>query len=411
VKSLRIARHAARNLVSRPFQSLLLVLSGAAGILSVVIVDGLSSGVEKQLQALITDWRGQHVISAFGRRVRMPDGRVCEQNSLTTDDMDALSRELKEYATLYPRISMPATVDAGGSHRRMDVTAVGNDYFRLSEWFTVAGEPLTADDEANSERVSVIGNTLAVGFFGDANAAVGNNLRINGFLFRIKGVLEPRGRNVIGEEVDEVIFVPFTTASRRVFCVQGLRAIGYEVHAIGQEDYFRNRIRTLLRQRHQLKPGEDDDFRVTDPKWLREMYAGAFASRRRLGLVLMFIASAMAIAVIANVMLLSVQQRRVEIGLKRAVGGTRRDIQVEIFCHTALLALAAAGIAISIYAATVTILPSIFDIAPGFSSFPLAFTWKTMVYASLLAIVIAVASGAAPARRAAKLDPAEALRQ
>src|SRR5205823_10704597 len=182
---------------------------------------------------------------------------------------------------------------------------------------------------------------LAHDFFGSSAAAVGAAVRINGVPLRVKGVLEKRGRSVTGEDYDDVVFVPVSTDERRLFCVDGLRGIGYTVDDPRNDVVVTGGISSLLRDRHHLAAGAKDDFHILDPASLKEMYVGAFRTKERLVMLITVIAGAIGIATVANVVLLSVQQRRFEIGLRRAVGATKRDIVMQITLEVLLIAVCA----------------------------------------------------------------------
>jgi putative ABC transport system permease protein len=407
--TLRRLRHFIAGITARPLHTLMLILCFSLSVIAASTVQGLTAGISAQLARLISDWRNQRLIAAWGKQYTDSGGRICERNSITHADLDSLRATFTGRATFYPRQMASAAVDAAGSHRQLDVRAVGEDYFRLSQWYTDAGIPLTKEDDEAVARVCVVGATLARDFFGETRAAVGTTLRINGVPLRIKGVLERRGRSVTGEDYDEAIFVPVSTIERRLACIEGLRGIGYTIDDAGNDTALTQSMASLLRERHHLPPGTKDDFHIVDPSSLKEMYVGAFQTKERLVALITAIAAVIGIATVANVVLLSVRQRRFEIGLRRAVGATRRDIVVQITLEVLLIALCAAAVGILVYAAAAWLLPRLLRL-PSFSSFPLVFSPATVLTAAGTAVLIGFLASVVPARAAARVNPTDALR-
>lgn len=191
--TLRRLRHFAGGVAARPLHTAMLVLCVALSVATASMIEGLTEGVGRQLERLIADWRNQRLVAAWGRPYVDGAGRTCERNSITHGDLDALRATLGSRAAFYPRQFAAASVDAAGSHRQLGVRGATEDYFRLAQWYTDAGVPLSDEDEQGAARVCVLGATLAHDFFGNAPAAVGAIVRVNGTPLRVKGVLEARG--------------------------------------------------------------------------------------------------------------------------------------------------------------------------------------------------------------------------
>jgi len=406
----RRLRHFMGGITARPLHTAMLILCVSLSVAAASMIQGLTEGVGRQLQRLIADWRNQRAIAAWGRPYVGADGRKCERNSLTQGDLDALRRALAGRAVFYPRQMASASVDALGSHRQLTVRGATEDYFRLAQWYTEIGAPLSEEDERSAARVCLLGVTVARDFFGNPAAAVGTTIRVNGTPLRVKGVLEAHGRSVTGEDNDEVLFAPASTVERRLTCVEGLRGIGYMVEDSRNDAMVTASIVSILRERHHLAAGTKDDFHVLDPNSLRQMYAGAFRTKERLIMLITAIAAVIGIATVANVVLLSVQQRRFEIGLRRAVGATRRDIIVQITAEVLVIALGAAVLGMAIYAAFAAVVPHLAELAPRWSSFPLVVSLRTILTAAATAVIIGLLSSIAPARAAARVNPTDALR-
>lgn len=402
--------HVLRNVAARPAHAAALMLCVGTAVLSAAMVQGLAGGVGRQLDALIADWRNQRVIAAYGRSSVGPDGRRCETNTLTDGDLAALQTALGDRATFYPRLIGGALLEANGAHRQMDIRAIGTAYFRFAQWYTATGDPLTDDDEALSEKVCVLGAAIADQFFGNAATAVGKILRINGAPFRVKGVLERRGRNVTGEDLDTMLYIPVSTARKRTFCVQGLRGIGYVITDPDDDDRATGVILSTLRARHRIAPDAKDDFDIVDPRAVRRMYTGAFRTKERMIGLVTIIAALLGIAVVANVTLLAVQQRRAEIGLKRAIGATRLDVISEIVAETIVVAIGGAILGLGVFTAAWATIPRLTLVAGQLSSFPLAFSWPTALAGAGTAVAIGMIAAIIPSRAAARLEPADTLR-
>jgi putative ABC transport system permease protein len=282
------------------------------------------------------------------------------------------------------------------------------DYPEIRQWALASGRFYDAADQAGATKVCVVGQTVARQLFGGADP-VGQVIRIRRVPFTVIGLLESKGQSMMGSDQDDVILMPISTARKRVLGASNLakqRSVGaiWVQVAAGQDmKAAEDQVRALLRQRHRLQAGQEDDFSLRN---LEEIAAAQEASSRVLALLLAAVASVSLVVGgigIMNIMLVSVTERTREIGLRMAVGARTRDILGQFLIEAVTLSLigGVAGIAIGIATA--------FGIAQ-FADWRIVLSPGSVVLATAFAIAIGVFFGFYPARKAAHFHPVEALR-
>jgi putative ABC transport system permease protein len=282
------------------------------------------------------------------------------------------------------------------------------DYLAIRQWSLASGRFYDSADQAGAAKVCLIGRTVARQLFGEADP-VGQVIRVKRVPFTVIGLLESKGQSMIGTDQDDVILMPIASARTRVLGNPSLAkqrsvgAIWVQVEDGGDMKAAEEQTRALLRQRHRLPPGQPDDFSLRN---LEEVAAAQEASGRVLALLLAAVASVSLVVGgigIMNIMLVSVTERTREIGLRMAVGARTRDILGQFLVEAVTLSLLGglAGIALGVAAA--------FAIAE-FADWRIHLTTQAVLLAAGFAFAIGVFFGFYPARKAARLNPVEALR-
>ncbi|HEY5996072.1 MAG TPA: ABC transporter permease, partial [Candidatus Deferrimicrobiaceae bacterium] len=325
--------------------------------------------------------------------------------TLSMGDYKAITKELAtvRYASASTRSSAPVVV--GNQNWSTIVMGVTPEFFNIREWGVSSGRIFGQDDVESSAKVCLLGQTVASNLFGDENP-VGKVVRIKRVPFQVAGVLEPKGQSPQGQDQDDVVYTPITTMQKKI---QGSAHIGMVgvilVQAVDSDSIAlaQKQVVDLLRQRHKIGKGQDDDFSVRN---LSEMLAVAEASTRIMSILLGSIASVSLLVGgigIMNIMLVSVTERTREIGIRMAVGARGRDILSQFLIEALIL---------SITGGTVGILVGV-----GGSLLISRFAgWSTLISggAVLLAFgfsgAVGVFFGYYPAWKASRLDPIEALR-
>jgi putative ABC transport system permease protein len=282
------------------------------------------------------------------------------------------------------------------------------DYLAIRQWSLAGGRYYDAADQAGAAKVCLIGRTVARQLFGDADP-VGQQIRIRRVPFEVVGLLESKGQSMIGTDQDDVILMPIASARTRVLGnpsqarQRSVGAIWVQVDAGADMKAAEEQTRALLRQRHRIQPGQPDDFSLRN---LEEVAAAQEASGRVLALLLAAVASVSLIVGgigIMNIMLVSVTERTREIGLRMAVGARTRDILGQFLVEAVTLSLLGGliGIALGIAAAL--------GIAE-FADWRIHIAPQSVLLAGGFAAAIGIVFGLYPARKAARLNPVEALR-
>jgi putative ABC transport system permease protein len=322
--------------------------------------------------------------------------------TLTVKDAEKIRAESQIVAAVSPVIMSRTQVIAAGGNWRTSINGVDTDYQIIRDWQTDAGTFFAPDDVRAARSVAVLGNTVAKRIFLDEDA-VGQEIQIAATRFKVTGVLSPKGQTASGNDPDDVILIPYTTASSRLTGRPRIPQILASTSSEGDIAAAQDEIRTLLRESHALGGDEDDDFTVRNQT---ELATVAESSTRVMTLLMAAIASISLLVGgigIMNIMLVSVTERTREIGIRLAIGARGSDVLTQFLVESIVMGM----------------LGGLFGIALGVASAQIIahFTgWETVI--SPLVMVVAVGfSGAVgvffgyyPARKAAALNPIDALR-
>jgi len=403
--TLKVALAALRTNTLRSALTMLGIIIGVAAVVAMVGVGaGAQARVEDQIKSL-----GSNLIIVLsgnftGGGVRMGTGT---QPTISEDDGYALQREIPSVEASAPQLRGSGQVVFGNSNWATSILGVSPEYEVARNWAVTSGRGIAQTDVDSSAKVVVLGQTVARNLFGEADP-VGESVRIRRVPHIVVGVLERKGQSMVGQDQDDTVLIPISTARKRVLGGQQVRSRnvqsitvkvrdGMDVAAAEQE------MRDLLRQRHRLAPNQEDDFFLRN---LAEVLAAQEASSRVLAALLAAIASVSLVVGgigIMNIMLVSVTERTREIGLRMAVGARGRDILLQFLVEAVTLALIGGLIGI------------VLGIGATFAVGHFA-GWRTEtnVAAVVLAVgfagAIGVFFGFYPARKAAQLAPIDALR-
>ena len=217
------------------------------------------------------------------------------------------------------------------------------------------------------------------------------------------------GPDAQGNDRDSVVYIPLR-AGMRMLRVEGLRGIGFVPMSGVSDDVLVERITKLLRERHGLDVSRRNDFEIESGESAAKQYRDGMRRHLVRGIVMAGIAAAVGGAVVTNVLLMAVGRRRAEIGLKRSLGATRRDVSTEFMAEALLLVFAGAVVGTALGGLAAVVLPGLFMTGPAWSQLPMSLSWRAAVGASLLAMTLGLLLGVSPARRAAAVAPVRALK-
>ena len=404
-QSVRIAGRALRVNKLRSALTMLGIIIGVAAVIAMVgIGAGAQARVAEQIQSL-----GSNLIIVLSGSVTSSGIRLGTGSQLTIseDDSSAIAREVPHVLVAAPSVRGTSQVVYGNLNWATVIQGVTPDYFEARDWPVTDGRPISPEDVDGATKVALLGQTTALNLFGESEA-LGQIIRIKKVPFTVVGVLSRKGQNSWGQDQDDVILVPISTAKKKVLGTSQAnpRAVGsISIKIRPDEDMVEaeNQIRALLRQRHRLQPFQDDDF------WLRNL-SEVLQTQEESSKVMTYLLAAIASVSllvggigIMNIMLVSVTERTREIGLRMAVGARRRHILLQFL----------------IEAVTLSLIGGIIGIALGLGgSRAISYfaEWRTLVAPASIVIAFGFAAGIGiffgfyPARKASRLDPIECLR-
>jgi putative ABC transport system permease protein len=400
---LQILRIAMRALARNKLRSALTMLGIIIGVAAVIAMVSVGQGAQEQAQQQIAAMGSNVLFVGAGTVSRggmsMGWGAV---KSLVYDDMAAIVRECPAVKSAAPGTITTAQVVFGNDNWSTRVTGTEPQFFDIKIWDFQEGSSFTRGDVDAANNVAVIGESVRKNLFG-ATDPLGQTIRINNLPFKVVGVLALKGTSPMGDDQDDTIVAPVTTVQKKMNGQTWLRWI--MVSAISREASYaaQQQISGLLRDRHRIRAGQDDDFFVRN---LADFAQLADENSRMFTMLLATIAS-IALVVggigIMNIMLVSVTERTREIGIRMAIGATEGDVQQQFLIESILLSLlgGAVGIALGMTASH-TIATTL--------GWPVLVSTKAIVVAALFSAAIGIFFGFYPARKAARLDPIEALR-
>jgi putative ABC transport system permease protein len=405
LQSARIALRALRVNKLRSALTMLGIIIGVGAVIAMVSVGaGAQARVAEQIQSL-----GSNLIIVLSGSVTSSGTRLGHGSQLTIseDDATAIAREIPAVQVAAPSTRGTSQVVYGNLNWSTIVQGVTVDYFEARDWGIVLGRPFSQEDVDGATKVALLGQTTVLNLFGEADP-LGQIIRIKKVPFTVIGVLDRKGQNSWGQDQDDIIVIPLSTAKKKVLGrpqanPRAVGAISIKIRPGEDMAEAESQIRDLLRQRHRLQPYQDDDF------WLRNL-SEVLQTQEESSKVMTYLLAAIASVSllvggigIMNIMLVSVTERTREIGLRMAVGARGRDILLQFLVEAVTLSLVGGLIGIA------------FGLA-GSRAISHFAEWRTLVAPEAIAVAFGFAAavgiffGFYPARKAARLDPIEALR-
>jgi putative ABC transport system permease protein len=389
-----------RNAMRTALTALGMIIGVAAVIVMVAIGTGARTSIENQIRSAGSNLVMVNAGSGGFGPVRQGSGAV---RTLTADDAEALERDVPGIRFISPTVNTRTQVIAETSNWNTTVQGTSEQLPDIRSWPVQVGAFFTAQDVSSAAKVAVLGSGTRDQLFGAGADPVGATVRINNQPFRVVGVLSAKGQAAMGPDQDDTVVVPYTTVQRKLLGVQHVNSILISAEDGVSLERMSPQIGNVLRARHRLADGEEDDFSVRTQSEMTSMLTSTTDTMTYLLAGIAAVSLIVGGIGIMNIMLVSVTERTREIGLRLSVGARDLDVLTQFLVEAIVLSLAGGAIGIAI--------------GFGFSHAVNHFMqWSTVVTANsvLLSFGVAAATGVFfgfyPARKAAALDPIEALR-
>ncbi len=400
-----VFRIALRALARNKMRSALTMLGIVIGVSAVIAMVGVGQGAENQVQEQIQSFGTNTVFVSAGSPAARPGGArrgAWAVNTLEVDDMRAIEREVPLVQKCAPGVNTGAQVVYHNQNWFTRVMGTTSDYFTVRDWPLLAGTMFGEVEVRSAQNVAVLGKTVADYLFVSEDP-VGQVIRIKEYPFRVIGVLAPKGQSPFGEDQDDRIFAPYTTVQKKLWGRDHLQFISCTAVSREASLAAQVQIEKLLRERHRIRPGQEDDFQVRTQSEVAEL---AEQTSRVMTLLLGSIASISLLVGgigIMNIMLVSVTERTREIGIRLAVGATEVDIERQFLVEAVTLAMLGGAVGIAVGAGASGLVSS-------FLGWPVFISPTAVGAAALFSAAVGIFFGYYPARKASRLDPIEALR-
>ncbi len=400
IATLRVAFDALLRNRARSLLTMLGVIIGvAAVIVTVAIGNGARVSVAQQINSL-----GSNLVIVLPGSITQGGARTGTggASTLTPDDGMALAR-LPGVAAVSPSVTLRAQVVAGGNNWQTSITGVAPTYTFIRSWALQSGTFFSESAVASSAKVAVLGQTVVQDLFPNGSSAVGRTINIKGVPFTVVGTLAPLGQSAMGQDQDDTVLVPYTSAMQRLAGVTTVSSLMISASSAAQVASVQSEVTAVLEQRHHIVPPNQDDFSIRN---LQDIAAAASSTGAVMEFLLAGVAAVSLIVGgigIMNIMMVSVTERTREIGLRMAVGARARTILLQFLAESIVLATIGGliGIACGLVGT---------EAVAVLAKWPMIVPIGWIAFSVLFSALVGVFFGYYPARKAARLRPIEALR-
>ena len=397
----KIALKAIANNKTRAFLTMLGIIIGVAAVITMIAIgNGAKQSIQKEISSM-----GSNIIMIHAGGDRRGGVRLSadEMQTLKPADYSALRNECIYLSYISPNVSATGQLVSGNNNYPASVSGVGSEYLSIRQLVIEDGEMFSKHEEKTAAKVCVIGKTIVDNLFPDGRNPIGETIRVNQVPLRVIGVLEAKGYNSMGMDQDEIVLAPYTTVMKRLLAIDYFQGIFASAISEDMTEYATAEIRDILRRQHKLKDGEADDFMIRSQQELSEMMDTTTGILTTLLACIAGISLLVGGIGIMNIMYVSVTERTKEIGLRMSVGARSVDILAQFLIEAILISITGGIIGIIIGG---IICASINWLA----NWPVSIQSWSVVLSFAVCTVTGVFFGWYPAKKAAALDPIDALR-
>ena len=393
-----------RSLAKNKMRTFLTMLGIIIGVGSVITMLAIGQGSKESIQAQIANL-GTNLLTVFPSAsmtggVRMEAGSSIKMN---LEDYNAVATRCPSVMYSTPTVRTGGQLVTTGQNWRTSIWGVYPDYFPIRNLKIETGNVWSTAEDKSASKVCVVGHTVSNNLFGEGSDPVGRMVRINNIPFKIVGIFEAKGQNAFGQDQDDIVIAPFTTVQSRMLTIAYINSIMVSAKSEELIAQATDEITQVLKERHHLGVSEDPDFSI------RSQADIASTATATSGILTILLASIASISLlvggigIMNIMLVSVTERTREIGIRMGVGARGRDVLLQFLIEALLISLIGGllGVGLGILAS---------KIITGIMSWPITITIQSILLAFIFSTAIGIFFGWYPARKAASLNPIDALR-
>ena len=393
-----------RALFNNKMRAFLTMLGIIIGVASVITMLAIGQGSKKSIQAQIAEM-GSNIIMIHPGADRRGGVRMdpSEMQTLKLEDYEVLRNECIYLSGISPNVSSSGQLVSGNNNYPSSVTGVGLDYLNIRQLTVEEGSMFTAMDVQSAAKVCIIGKTIVDNLFAEGEDPIGKVIRFNQVPFRVIGVLKEKGYNSMGMDQDDIVLAPYSTVMKRLLAVTYLQGIFASALSEEMTDYATEEISDILRRQHGIRTDEDDDFQIRTQQELSSM----LSTTTNLMTTLLACIAGISLVVggigIMNIMYVSVTERTKEIGLRMSVGARGIDILSQFLIEAILISVTGGIIGVLMGCGATFAVKWI-------AHWPVYIQIWSVVLSFLVCTFTGIFFGWYPAKKAANLDPIEALR-
>lgn len=395
---------AARALVRNKLRAFLTMLGIIIGVASVIAMLAIGEGSKKNIQDEMSSM-GTNLIMIMPNMQQRGGVSLGASSSmvLKMTDVEALRNEATSLSEISPQISASGQVIYGNQNTRTSVYGVSEEYLSIRKLKIASGRIFNSNEVRSMSKVCVLGQTVVENLFGEGSDPVGLSIRIKNLPFQVIGILEDKGESGMGQDQDDLILAPYTTVQRRLAAIDYINGIYASAVTEGKSAQAIEEVTEILRRTHKLKESDEDDFRVMSQSELMKTVSSITDIMTYLLGAIAGISLLVGGIGIMNIMFVSVTERTREIGLRMSIGGRGQDILRQFLVESIILSILGGALGVVFGYLIAKGAGSLIDI-------PTIITSQSVMLAFAVCFAIGVFFGWYPARKAASLNPIDALR-